>query len=164
MMTKMKILFPVVLLALAGCSADVPQRLTVGSQLPEFELDSLAGGEVASSSLAGRTVVVNFWATWCQPCLKEIPELKRLAAGGRVEVVGIALDEEGELAVRPFVESHGMDYQILFGNQEVFQRMGGFSIPYTLVVDGSQRVVNIYRGPAKRTDIEEDLKKIEQAT
>ena len=81
-----------------------------------------------------------------------------------MDVVGIALDEEGELAVKPFVEAHGMEYTILFGDQEIFQRMGGFSIPYTLVVDGEQRVVNIYRGPATREDIEEDLKRIEQAT
>jgi thiol-disulfide isomerase/thioredoxin len=163
MTKKMRTLLPVVVLALAGCGDGVPERLTVGGQLPEFSLESLAGTKFDSSSLAGKAVVVNFWATWCQPCLKEIPELNELAAGGRVEVVGIALDEEGELAVKPFALSHGMEYTILLGNQKVFQRMGGFSIPYTLVVDGSQRVVNIYRGPATRTDIEEDLKKIEQA-
>jgi len=151
-----------VLLAL-GCAPEPPPRLTVGGELPAFSLESLAGGKVESGSLAGRTVVVNFWATWCGPCLKEIPELKQLAADDRVEVVGIALDEEGLLAVKPFVEAHGMDYTILFGNQEVFQRMGGYSIPYTLVVDGEQRVVNIYRGPATRAAIEEDLKRIEQA-
>ncbi len=150
-------------LLLAGCGGSGGvTRLAVGAQVPEFSLPSLDGAEVESSSLQGKTVVLNFWATWCQPCLKEIPELKELAADGRVEVVGIALDEEGERAVRPFVERHGMSYTILLGDQEVFQRMGGFSIPYTLVLDPSQQVVNIYRGPATRADVEEDLRKIER--
>ena len=159
-------IFPLLLVALvlAGCGGSGGvTRLAVGGQVPEFSLPSLAGQEVASGSLQGKTVVLNFWATWCQPCLKEIPELEQLAADDRLEVVGIALDEEGERAVRPFVERHGMSYTILLGNQEVFHRMGGFSIPYTLVLDPSQQVVNIYRGPAKRADIEEDLKKIEKA-
>ena len=149
-------------LALTACSAEPPPRLRVGSQMPEFSLPSLAGETVASETLAGEAMVLNFWATWCQPCLKEIPELIELAAGG-VRVVGVSLDQEGEAAVRPFVEQRGMDYTILLGDQEIFQRMGGLTIPYTLVLDGSQRVVNIYRGPAKRDDIEGDLAKIEPA-
>ena len=150
-------------LALVGCGGGEVPRMTLGAQLPEFELLTLAGDRVDSRSLAGKVVVLNFWATWCQPCLKEIPELEQLADDARLEIVGIALDTEGEKMVRPFVERHGMSYKILLGNQEVFQRLGGFSIPYTLVLDRQQQVVNIYRGPASREDIEEDLRKIEQA-
>ena len=153
----------VLLFLLAGCGDPVPARLDIGSPMPEFTLPSLEGLEVASGSLAGEIVVLNFWATWCLPCLKEIPELKELANDDRVKVIGIALDQEGSRAVGPFVERHGMDYTILLGNQDVFQRMGGLTIPYTLVLDRSQQVVNIYRGPARRADIEEDLKKIESA-
>ncbi|MEM7583182.1 MAG: TlpA disulfide reductase family protein [Acidobacteriota bacterium] len=136
----------------------------MGGEIPAFTLPSLAGAEVASSSFDGRPVVINFWATWCQPCLKEIPELIELAADDRLEVVGIALDTEGESVVRPFVERQGMDYTILLGHQDIFQRMGGLTIPYTLVLDGSQQVVNIYRGPATRADIESDLERIASTT
>lgn len=136
--------------------------MRVGNQMPEFSLPSLAGETVASASLAGEPTVLNFWATWCQPCLKEIPELIELADQG-VRVVGIALDQEGEVAVRPFVEKQGMDYTILLGNQEVFQRMGGLAIPYTLVLDASQKVISIHRGAASRADLESDLARIEPA-
>ncbi len=148
------------ILVLAACGGDsgMPARMAVGDPLPAFSIKALDGSEVDSGSLAGdKVVVLNFWATWCQPCLKEIPELIQLATDDRLEVVGVALDEEGEPAVRPFVQSHGMDYRILLGDQALFQRMGGFSIPYTLVLDPSLRVINIYRGPATRADIERDL-------
>ncbi len=142
---------------MAGCGSEPAPRLTIGKKIPAFELPSLAGVDVSSGSLDGRIVVLNFWATWCQPCLKEIPELIELAQDDRFEVVGIALDTEGEKVVRPFVERLGMNYTILLGDQGVFQGMGGFSIPYTLVLDSAQQVVNIYRGPATRSDIEKDL-------
>ena len=155
------LLLLIVLLAACGGSG-VPARLAVGDPLPEFTLPALDGSQVDSGSLAGKAVVLNFWATWCQPCLTEIPELKQLAGDG-FQVVGIALDQEGEPAVRPFVRSHGMSYRILLGNQAVFQRLGGIAIPYTLVLDPSLKVVNIYRGPARRSDLEQDLVKISTA-
>ena len=146
------------LLLLTACGdSGMPARLAIGDPLPTFSLPALDGSEVDSSSLAGRPVILNFWATWCQPCLKEIPELKDLATDDRVEVVGIALDEEGARAVRPFVENHDMRYLILLGNQEIFQRMGGLTIPFTLVLDPDLQVSNFYRGPATREDIDRDL-------
>ncbi|MCP3963358.1 MAG: TlpA family protein disulfide reductase [bacterium] len=157
------ILYLLVCVVAACGDSGVPARLDVGSPVPEFNLPALEGGEVASGSLVGEVVVLNFWATWCQPCLKEIPELKELATDDRLRVVGIALDDEGVRVVRPFVESHGMDYTILLGDQEIFQRMGGITIPYTLVLDRSQNVVNVYRGPATRSDIEQDLERIDTA-
>ncbi len=139
-----------------------PPGVAVGAPVPEFSLASLSGGEVDSRSLEGGAVVLNFWATWCQPCLREIPELKQMAADQRLEVVGIALDEEGAKAVKPFVARHGIDYTVLLGDQEIFQRMGGLTIPYTLVLDRSRQVVNIYRGLVTQADIEQDLRRMEE--
>ncbi|MEM7354665.1 MAG: TlpA disulfide reductase family protein, partial [Acidobacteriota bacterium] len=65
-------LVPILALVLTACSAEPPPRMRVGNQMPEFSLPSLAGETVASASLAGEPTVLNFWATWCQPCLKEI--------------------------------------------------------------------------------------------
>jgi len=150
-------------LALAACAPSPPPRMRVGTQLPEFSLPSLTGQHVESSSLAGKPMVLNFWATWCNPCLAEIPELVELAANDELEVVAVALDQEGEKIVAPFVEKHGMNYTILLGNQEIFERMGGFGIPYTLLLDPSHKVVDIYRGVATRAEIEESLEKIKAA-
>ncbi len=160
MKSSYRTLAAVLVLALfgGGCGGGVAAPLRVGQQAPEFSLPTLDGGELHSSSLhGGEPVILNFWATWCQPCMKEIPELKEMAANPEVHVVGIALDEEGARAVKPFVDHHGLDYTIVLGNQEVFQRFSGFSIPFTLVLDPSWKIVNIHRGPASREDLDADL-------
>lgn len=154
-----------VLVTMAGCGAGSnPENVVVGNQAPDFALTSLDGTTLDSKSLKGNVVVVNFWATWCQPCMSEIPELKEFAASSPAKVVGIALDEDGLKAVKPFVESHRINYTVLLGDQDIFQQFNGLGIPYTLVLDRSQRIVKIYRGPATKASLEEDLKVIARGT
>jgi len=135
-------------------------NIGIGSRVPTFSLKSTDGQTVTSSSLEGSIVVLNFWATWCGPCLKEIPDLKQVAAKSGVKVVGIALDEDGLKAVKPFVDRQGVNYTVLLGDQDLFQRFHGYGIPYTLVLDRSQRVVKIYRGPTTKELLENDLSAI----
>ncbi|RMH17253.1 MAG: TlpA family protein disulfide reductase [Acidobacteria bacterium] len=150
-------------LALLACGAAERGRLHPGAPSPPFTLAALDGASFDSRSLAGRPAVLNFWATWCQPCWREIPELQALAREGRVAVVSIALDEEGARTVAPFVARRGIDYPVLLGDQELFRRFDGLTIPYTLLLDPAQRVARIYRGPTSRAAIEADLVEIERA-
>jgi hypothetical protein len=94
----------------------------------------------------------------------EIPDLNEVAARPEVRVVGIALDEDGPRVVRPFVDRYAINYTVLFGNQDVFQRFSGLAIPYTLVLDRSQRVVKIYRGPTTRAELEKALTPLIQSS
>ena len=151
--------------ALTGCGGgpDVrPEDVVVGGTIPDFTLRALDGQKVSKASLKGEAVVLNFWASWCANCRVEIPELKQVAAGSKAKVIGIALDETGAETVKPFVESQGINYQVLLGDQETFQQFNGVAIPYTLVLDGSQRIVKIYRGHASREELEAALRMIEQ--
>ena len=149
-----------------GASGDGPRSVALGSRAPAFSLKSLDGATVTSRSLEGEVVVLNFWATWCAPCVKEIPDLKQVAANSGARVIGIALDEDGIKSVRPFAERFGINnaenYTVLLGDQDLFQRFNGFGIPYTLVLDRSQRVVQIYRGPTTKDALEQDLKRAVQ--
>jgi cytochrome c biogenesis protein CcmG/thiol:disulfide interchange protein DsbE len=149
---------------LSGCGAvdPDPASVVVGSQAPSFSLTSLEGTTIKSATLKGSVVVLNFWATWCQPCMTEIPELKQLAASSKAKVIGIALDQDGIRTIKPFVVSNNINYTVLVGNEEVFQRFNGIGIPYTLVLDPSQRIVKMYRGPTTREALEQDLKTIGQ--
>lgn len=151
---------------LQGCGsaqAVNPEDVVVGKTIPDFAVKSLEGKTIDKDSLKGEAVVLNFWATWCTPCMSEIPELKELAANGKVKVVGIALDENGVASVKPFVESHQINYTVAVGNQDIFQQFNGVGIPYTLVLDPSQQIVKIYRGPTNRESLEADLKSMPQS-
>ena len=147
---------------LSGCGTDEQESesIAIGDEAPNFSLPSLDGTTVGSSSLKGSIVVLNFWATWCQPCMSEIPELKKVAASSEAKVVGIALDQDGLKAIQPFVASNNINYTVLVGDEEVFQRFNGVGIPYTLVLDRSQRIVKIYRGPTTQEALEQDLQMI----
>src|SRR5687767_6341812 len=94
--------------------------VVVGAQSPDFSLPSLDGSTLKNRSMEGNVVLLNFWATWCEPCLREIAELKEVAANAKVKVVGIALDEQGLPVVKPFVAQHGINYPVVIGNEEVF--------------------------------------------
>jgi thiol-disulfide isomerase/thioredoxin len=146
----------------AGSPSVRPEDVVVGNTIPNFSLESLDGKTVDKDSLKGEVVVLNFWASWCAPCASEIPDLKAVAAGKRAKVVAVALDEAGRETVKPFAESHGINYTVLFGDQEVFQQFNGVGIPYTLVLDRAQRIVKIYRGPVSRESLESDLRSAEQ--
>ena len=152
---------------MSGCTtaeAVKPEDVVVGKTIPDFSLKSLEGKSVDKASLKGEPVVLNFWASWCAQCRAEIPELKEVAAGSKAKVVGIALDETGLETVKPFVESQGINYTVLVGDQELFQQFNGVAIPYTIVLDGSHRIVKIYRGHASSESLEADLKSIEQSS
>src|SRR5882672_2488838 len=100
--------FFALVLSICGCGSSEPDpaSVVVGSQAPSFTLKSLDGTTVKSSALKGSVVVLNFWATWCQPCMSEIPELKQLAASSKAKVIGIALDQDGIRTIKPFVVSN----------------------------------------------------------
>ncbi len=112
----------------------------VGDQRPPFRHASLDGQWVSADDFNGQTLLVNFWATWCAPCRREMPRLQAFSErhADQVSVVGIAIDDAGP--VRDFIASLGIDYPILVGASDVLatQRAWGNAagaLPYTVLVD-----------------------------
>lgn len=105
------------------------------------------GGELAMATLRGQPLVLNFWATWCPPCVKEMPELDRFAkafAGRGGRVLGLAVDNP--TAVRQFLARQPVGYAIAlagFEGTELSRQLGNRTgaLPYTAVFDRSGRVV-----------------------
>lgn len=110
---------------------------------PDFSLRDVDGVVYSLRDYRGKVVFVNFWATWCPPCRREIPDLMELQDEhrGDLVVLGISLDREGVAKVKPFVEAMGISYPILVNGDDVAARFGPFnSIPMTFVVDREGRI------------------------
>ncbi len=109
----------------------------------------LDGGALDTSSFGGKVVVVNFWATWCVPCIEEIPGFNKLSQqlGGKgVVVLGVSMDEEGAERVRPFLKKHPMDYLVALGSEAVSKQYGLDELPVTIVFDRSGKQVKRFEG------------------
>ena len=127
--------------------------LAEGTQAPPLRLPALAGGEVALDSYRGRMVLVNFWATWCPPCVEEMPSLERLhraLAGEGLVVLGVSVDDDGA-ALEAFVRRAGVTFPILRdpgarGPAAAWRTTGW---PETFVLDRSGRIVRKIVGPTR---------------
>ena len=132
-----------------------------GGLVPTFDLSDLGGRTVAvPTAYAGRPVLVNLWASWCGPCIKEMPELDRFAAaqaGQGVQVVGIALDDKA--AVEAFLRRTPVRYPILLdtaGPGDAGVRLGNPSgvLPYSALIDAQGRLVKERIGPFEAGEID----------
>lgn len=110
-----------------------------GDPAPEFRLSSLDGKAVDLSSLRGKVVMVHFWATWCPPCVEELPTLERLYRthfGKDLEILAVSVDEGGAGAVVPFMQKNRFALPILLNpDQSVSRSYGTFKFPETYLVD-----------------------------
>ena len=147
------------LIVLQSCAPRAPSALSVGDPFPDFRLRGL-DGQTLSSRWArdlNRPVIVNFWATWCGPCIHEIPTLNALFGSDAVTVVAVSLDEVGPEDVRAFVSREGIDYPVALDGMSLFQRLGGRVVPFTLVLDAELRLVKAHRGLVSKHTLERDL-------
>jgi thiol-disulfide isomerase/thioredoxin len=133
---------------------------------PDLTLKDLDGKDVSLASLKGKVVLVNFWATWCEPCKMEIPELIELQQeyGPKgFTVLGIAMDDEGRSAVAPFVQKEKFDtdagkstmnYPIVIGNDAAGDKFGGLlGFPTSILLSRDGKQVKHITGIITRDDI-----------
>jgi len=131
----------------------------VPEQLPEIRLPGVDGAVHGLRDWKDRPLVVNFWATWCDPCRREVPLLKALRrehAADRLEIVGIAVDYPDE--VRKYAQAHGIDYPVLVGDQGGLEAVNAFGmetvLPFSVFVDRQGRIVTLKIGELHRDEAE----------
>ncbi len=132
---------------------------------PTVSLNLLSGGSLGLESLRGKVVLVDFWATWCVPCLSEIPmfnQLKKDYQSRGVDVIAISTDEEGAVKVKPFLKAHPMDYTQVIGDKST---AGAFnvddsSLPVTLLIDKHGRIRFRHVGITKKEVFEAEINQL----
>jgi thiol-disulfide isomerase/thioredoxin len=119
---------------------------------PVFSLADRDGKKRSITEWDGKTLVVNFWATWCPPCRREIPMLKALSAGRaaqEVVVIGVAVDFRDQ--VLAYADKEGINYPLLIGEDDGLDAatafgLGSMGLPFTVFIDNRGRIVTIHLG------------------
>lgn len=120
-----------------------------GQAAPDFKVSTTSGQQVTLENYRGRVLVLDFFATWCQPCRESIPHLvgmnKKYGQQG-LYVLGMSADEDGERAVRAFADKYRITYPIALAGESTLGDFGVRSVPVMFVIDKKGQVSGVFRG------------------
>jgi thiol-disulfide isomerase/thioredoxin len=144
--------------ALAAAAAPVARPPVL--MLPEFSLKNRAGELQSIHAWPGKSLIINFWATWCAPCRREIPlliELQKQHAADGMQLVGIAVDFRDD--VLKYADAMNITYPLLIGEQDGMQAIDAFGIeavgfPYTVFTDAKGNIITTHIGELTREQAE----------
>jgi thiol-disulfide isomerase/thioredoxin len=125
----------------------------------DFSLTDTKGKTHSLAGHAGKWVLVNLWATWCAPCLAEMPELEALSKSrsGDLVVLGLAVDGQPASKVTQFVDKLGVTYPIVAGNAAMAKQFAARGYPTSILYNASGHAVLVKEGPVTRQEIESVL-------
>jgi peroxiredoxin len=128
---------------------------------PNFELKGVDGSPVSLAEHRGKPVVIDFWATWCVPCLYQVPELNALWNKHReaadVAVIGVAVDVEGASVVAPWIEEQGVEYPIAIGDEALAREFGVMGFPTLAILNSEANIESLHVGVIEAEELEELL-------
>jgi cytochrome c biogenesis protein CcmG/thiol:disulfide interchange protein DsbE len=147
------------LCALVGCSKKSSNEnkpvINQVNKAPDFRLLATDGKYVNLSEYKGKVVILDFWATWCGPCRKGIPDLIELQKEFEkdIVVIGISLDQDTKSEIVPFMQHFGVNYPVAYGTLEVTQQYGGVEvIPTSFVINKNGDIVDKHVGLVPKSE------------
>ena len=153
--------------AAAGASAPAVQEQ--GSVVSNLTFKDLSGKDLKIEDLRGKVVLLDFWATWCDPCRVEIPwliEFQQKYASRGFTIIGIAEDTDGAQAVQPFLQKtlfdvngqkEGINYPIVLGDDAISDRFGQTVLPTGVLISRDGRLIKTTLGLVDKSEIEKDI-------
>jgi thiol-disulfide isomerase/thioredoxin len=143
--------------AAAGSVPEGPTARPIPDSVPDLRMPDLTGREKSLRDFLGHPLIINFWATWCAPCRREIPLLRQLRQayhGDGLEIVGIAVDFPA--AVADYVRRRTVDYPLLIGEDQGLAAAGQFGmqtvLPFSVFADAQGRIVAVKIGELHRDE------------
>lgn len=142
----------------------VPAAQKSTASAPDFSLPTPDGKTLKLSDYKGKAVIIDFWATWCPPCRKGIPDLialKKKYGSKGLEVIGISLDRDTKKDVPQFIKDKGINYPVVYGDDNVVVNYGGVrAVPTSFVIDKQGKIIASYEGLISSETYESHIKKI----
>jgi len=130
---------------------------------PDFILPNIAGGSLQLSTYRGRVVLLDFWATWCEPCREEIPRFVELQDKYRdqgLQIIGVSMDDDSE-PVRVFYKQFKMNYPVAMGNAKTGELYGGIlGLPIAFLIDPEGRARTRHDGAINIGTVEAEIQKL----